>query len=259
MVERTKCGMSRVWFYHLVMVTFVVVVGLISSANILQAQELSEEMMMTAMVQYTLKYRFDNELKVGDWIEYQLLDEGEKPEKTKIKVTGKGKGGVWIEEKMQGQEFHMLMNLDNMKLLDGYMIDAEGNKETAQLLSDEQLAQAISMIEQMRQQGMRDAQIIEWEKGEGEEKVEVPAGGFTCIFLEPVFSEEYIKQATDYGLIVDEMKQESRIYFNEEIPRLLPMQFALGWIFYVETFDKIKGGMVECKHMKLHLVDYGKE
>lgn len=239
-----------------------ILVGTFSSFSIqgiLFAQEMGDEIMGMALIHYTLKYRFGTDLKVGDWIEYQLVGEGEKPEKIEIKVTSESRGGLWIEEKREGLDIHLLIDLKNMKVSDGYSIDEKGSKETAPPLSDEQLAQAVSMIEQMREQGIKDAQIITWEKGGGEENVEVPAGTFTCTFLEPVFSEEYIKQATDYGIDPEQMKQESRIYFNEEVPRMLPLEFTLGWIFYLDAFEDIKGGMVESKHMNLQLVDYGGE
>ncbi|MCK4256895.1 hypothetical protein KAX35_08405, partial [candidate division WOR-3 bacterium] len=223
---------------------------------------------MTAMVQYTLKYRFDSELKVGDWIEYQLLGKGEETEKIEIKVTAEGKGDVWIEEKMQGQEFHMLVDLDNMKLLDGYRIDEEGNKESAPSLSDEQFAQAMSMIEKMKEQELMGSEIIGWKKGEGEEKVEVPAGSFTCSYLEPEYSEQYKKRIEDYIKLLQEhgksdaeidaeiSKNEPRLYFSEKVPKLLPF-FTFSFIFMSpDAFKEVKGGLAKVPHLQIELKSY---
>ena len=200
MVERTKCGMSRVWFYHLVMVTFVVVVGLISSANILQAQELSEEMMMTAMVQYTLKYRFGKDLKVGDFVKYQCGED-----EFELKVTKQEKGGVWIVDELDGgMKIHMLVDLKRMQLIECFGFDDEGEKRVASLLSDKELAQIIEMGKKEMEKEMEGSEIIGWKKGEGEEKVEVPAGSFTCSYLEPEYSEQYKKRIEDYIKLLQE-------------------------------------------------------
>ncbi|MCK4595259.1 hypothetical protein KAT73_00630 [candidate division WOR-3 bacterium] len=250
---------GKTWLYCIILACIAVIVSYVTNDSILLAQEMDEQLIMTAMVQYTLKYRFDSELKVGDCIEYQLLGKGEETEKIEIKVTAEGKGDVWIEEKMQGQEFHMLVDLDNMKLLDGYRIDEEGNKESAPSLSDEQFAQAMSMIEKMKEQELMGSEIIGWKKGEGEEKVEVPAGSFTCSYLEPEYSEQHEKQMEDYVTLMKEQGKSSeeiaewekgtRLYFSEKVPKLLPF-FTFSFIFMSpDAFKEVKGGLVKVPHL----------
>jgi len=269
MARRINKKVSKVWFYCLAIVTFMVMVSLIGSADIVLAQEEEEEEVveeaspeeMAAMLQYTLKYRFDKDLKVGDWVKYQVVGEGEKPGEHEIRVTKKEKGGVWIVEKFGDAEIHLLVDLKRMKLLKGFGFDEKGKKQEVTPLNDEELAEAVEMMKkEMEQQGAY-SQFISWKKGEETEKVDIPAGSFKCVYLKPEYSEQYAKQMQDYIKLLQEhgksdaeidaeiLKNESRLYFSKDVPRLLPMQIAIGWMPFIDSFEEVKGGLVECRHM----------
>lgn len=242
--------LNKMGIYHLA-ITILIFIG---SVNIVFAQEMSEKKKMLAMAQYTLEYRFDKALKVGDWVKYQTVREGEEPQEMELKVTKKEGSGVWIVEKVTGKEFHMLVDLTKMKLLKGFIVDEEGHKESATPLGDEELARIIEMGKKQMEKEMTD--IIAWEKGTGKEKVVVANSIFECSYLEPKFSDEYIERIENYGATVVEAKEKSRLYFSKDIPRLLPMMIAFGWIPFIETFEEVKGGFVKSAHMSLELKAY---
>ncbi|MCK4584866.1 hypothetical protein KAU13_05560 [candidate division WOR-3 bacterium] len=267
MVEKTRRERNRERFCRLAMITLAMLVGLISNANDLFAQELSEEVKMTAMIQYTMEYRFGKDLKVGDWVKYQMIEEGTKTGEIELKVTKQEKGGVWIVEEFPGMKIHLLVDLKRMKVLKGFGIDDEGEKREATLLDDKELAEVIAMFKnQMEQEGVY-SQVISWKKGEETEKVDVPAGSFTCSYLEPEYSEQHKKQIEDYIKLlrehgksdaeIEEVKKSGRLYFSKDVPRLLPMQIAIGWMPWIDIFKEVKVGLVECRHMSpLRLTAY---
>jgi hypothetical protein len=244
--------------------------SLIGNTNIVLAQELSENEKQAAMIQYTLKYRFGQDLKVGDWVKYNLLtEEGEKAAEIELKVTREEKGGVWIEEKFHGGEINLLVDLKRMKMLQTTGTDEEGKKHEITPLSDEKLAEVISMFKkQMEQQGAY-SQFVSWKKGEKTEKVDITAGSFTCVYLKPEYSEQHAKQIEDYIKLLKEQgksaaeidaeiyKNEPRLYFSNDVPKLLPVQIAIGWMPWIDIFEEVKGGLVKCRHMSpLELTAY---
>ena len=253
MFKRTNKKGSKVLTFCLAMVTFMVV-GLVVSSNDLLAQELSEDAKMTAIIQYTLEYRFSKDLKVGDFVKYQL---GEKM--IELKVTKKEGSCVWIVEEFPGMKIHLLVDLKRMKALKGFGFDEKGEKRVMNPLDDKKLYEIIAMFKnEMKQQGT-DAQIIAWEKGEKREKVDVPAGSFVCDFIKPEYSEKYKKQIenyvkqmqkqgkTDAEIDTEISKNEPRLFFSKDVPRLLSAQIAMGWMPWINAFKEVKGGLVESK------------
>jgi len=263
MLRKTNKKSSKVLACCLAMVTFMVA-GLVGKANVLLAQELSEEVKMTAMVQYTLEYRFSKDLKVGDFVKYQL------EEKTiELKVTKKEGSGVWIVEEFPGMKIHLLVDLKKMKLLKGFGFDEKGEKRVMNPMDDKKLYEVIAMFKnKMKQQGAY-SQFISWKKGEKTEKIDVPAGSFACAYIKPEYSEKYKKQIENYvkqmqkqgksdaEIDTEISKNEPRLYFNKDVPRLLSMQIAMGWTPWIDAFKEVKGGLVESKGMSpLKLIAY---
>jgi uncharacterized protein YaaQ len=178
-----------------------------------------------------------------------------------LKVTKQEKGGVWIVEEFQGMKIHLLVDLKSMKLLKGFGFDEKGEKRVMSPLDDKKLTEVIAMLKnQMEQQGAY-SQHISWKKGKETEKVDVPAGSFTCVYIEPEYSEQHKKQIENYVKIMKEhgksdaeidaeiSKNEPRLYFNKDVPRLLPMQIAMGWMPWIDVFKEVKGGLVESRGM----------
>ena len=263
MLKRTNKKSSKVITCCLAMVTFMVV-SLIVSSNDLLAQELSKEAKMTAMIQYTLEYRFSKDLKVGDFVKYQS---GEKT--IELKVTKKEGPGVWIVEDFPGMKIHLLVDLKRMKVLKGFGFDEKGEKRVMNPIDDKKLTEVIAMFKnKMKQQGAY-SQFISWEKGEKREKKDVPAGSFVCDYIKPEYSEQHKKQIENFVKILQKQgksdaeidaeisKNEPRLYFNKDVPRLLSAQIAMGWMPWIDVFKEVKGGLVESKGMSpLKLISY---
>jgi hypothetical protein len=52
-------------------------------------------------------------------------------------------------------------------------------------------------------------------------------------------------------------KNEPRLYFSKNVPRLLPVQIAMGWMPWIDNFEEVKGGLVESRGMSpLRLTAY---
>ncbi len=268
MLKKTNKKSSKVLVYCLTMVGFIVVSSFIGNTNIVLAQELSEDDKKAAMIQYTLKYRFGQDLKVGDWVKYnEITEEGAKT--IELKVTKQEKGGVWIVEESLGMKIHLLVDLKSMKVLECFGFDKEGEKREVTPLSDKEVALIIENgKKEMEQQGVY-SQIISWKKDEKTEKVDVPAGSFACVYIKPEYPEQHKKQIENYVKIMKEhgksdaeidaeiSKNEPRLYFNKDVPRLLPVQIAIGWIPWIDVFKEVKGGLVESRGMSpLRLTAY---
>lgn len=232
----------------------------IGSVNIVVAQEITEQEKQLAMTQYTVPYRFDKGLNVGDWVKYQIVREGEETEEIELKVTKKENGGVWIVENhregemQKGLEMHFLVDLKSLKLVKVFAVGDDEEKFEATPLDENRVSQIIEMGKKALQAEMTD--IIDWEKGAEKEKVVAAGSIFECSYLEPKFSEEYIERIEDYWTTVVEVKEKSRLYFSEDIPRLLPMLIAFGWMPFIETFEEVKGGFVKSAQMNLEIVGY---
>lgn len=262
MVARVPAERSQGWLRWFPAAALVGVVSLAASVDMVFAQELGEKEKQLALVQYTLPYRFDKNLKVGDWVKYQIVEEGEEKQEIELKVTKKEKGGVWIVEKQTkgrkptGMEMHLLVNLKNLSLVKALGVDAKGRKQEAAPLGEKKLSQAIEIGKKEIEKQSGEAAIVGWEKGSDAETIKVAAGSFSCDYLEPIFSEAHEEQAQKYGMSVADLKKKSRVYFSEDVPRLLPLMMAGGWIQFIEVFGEVKGGMVKLPHLSVQLVAY---
>lgn len=91
-----------------------------------------------AIMQWTLKYRFNSDLKVGDMVRYQVAGEsGGEPAEISLKVIGKEAGNLRIREKSPDGEMNYLVDLKNMKLIKANRIEPTGEKIEISSLSGE--------------------------------------------------------------------------------------------------------------------------
>jgi hypothetical protein len=268
MLNRNYNKKSKVLVYYFSLFICMLVLSFTGNTNLF-AQDLSENDQQAALIQYTLKYRFTPDLKVGDWVKYEITGEGAEGAGIELKVTGEEKGNFWIEEKFQGVEVQYLVDLKQMKLIKAKGVDETGSEFELTLLSDEKLDEMMGMFKiQMEQQGSY-AQFVSWKEGDKTEELVVPGGTFACIYLRPEYAEQYAKQIEDYKKLLREQGKtdaeidaavygnEPRLYFSDDVPKMLPMQIAIGWVPYIEAFEKITGGLIECKHMApIRLTEY---
>ncbi len=236
------------------------------------AQDFEDEDMRTAVVQYTLKYRFSPDLKTGDMVKYELEeDESEEPEILELKVTGEEKDNLWIEEHFKRNEVHYLIDPDQMELLKVKGTDEDGNTYELDPLDKAKFSDKMGMINMMMdKQGARQ-QIKSWKKSDRQETADCPAGSFDCELLVPVYSDLYNSQVEEYrsamkqsGRSDDEIaaeitRNEPKLLFSGKVPRMIPIAMAMGWMPYIEAFEEVEGGLVVSRPMfSVRLVEYNK-
>lgn len=239
---------------------FILVLSLCIPYNA-YSQDLNDIEQQTAIMQYTSEYRFGKDLKVGDMVKYTIESvEGEEPTVIQLKVSDKKSGMLIIDEITGMMVIHYQINPANMKLISITGTDPNGDDINLKPLSDERYEQVMEMFKARIKQGAY-TQFVAWEEGSEAEQVNTPAGSFKCIYLHPKYSEMYAQQMKGYeeslkaqGKSEAEIKKviyenEPRIYFNNDVPKLLPMNIAMGWMPWIEAFGAVDEGLVECSHM----------
>ena len=241
-------------------------------SNFSFSQYLEDEEMRTAVVQYTLKQRLSPDLKKGDMVKYELKeDKGEEPVILELEVTGEDKGNLWIEEHFKGVEAHYLINPDKMELVKVKGTDVDGNKYELQPLDKTKLKEKMGLISMMMDKQGAKQQIKNWKKFNRQETAECPAGSFDCELLVPVYSDLYNSQMEEFrsamkqsgrndeDIAAEIARNEPKLLFSEEVPRMIPFAMAMGWMPYIEAFEEVKGGLVESRPMfSVKLVEYSK-
>ncbi|MBL7085905.1 MAG: hypothetical protein ISS28_02225 [Candidatus Cloacimonetes bacterium] len=237
-----------------------------SSTNILIAQDRKYEddetikkeaqEQLAAMLQWSARYRFGKDLKVGDRVEYKLIGDGKNNTEVELEVTKEEKGGVWIVEKFEGNEVHMLVDLKTMTLLDLFGYDEEGRREEPPLLDDGKVLDTIEEMKNMANAMGETGIPIGWDNANAKsgETITTTVGPLSCAYLEPQFSEEITKNMNSDKIV--EIKEAMKLYFSEDIPKLLPFEIAMPAIVAPENFEIIKGGFV--KNIDLEIKDYCK-
>ncbi len=214
-----------------------------------KAGMLDDEKGITAYFQWSVPYRFGENLKVGDWVRYRsLMPTDGPPLEIELKVEKKQKDGFWIVEKYyEGEkqvqsEIHIFVDLKEMKLIQVFMGE-EGQKLEATLLEGEKVTEIIQKAIEERKKQLQSA-WVGYNKYEKLEEIEVPAGTFKCTYLEGKLNEKMAKILPSEKIA--EMEHGSRYYFSEDIPRLLPsMFFAMHLLSAPDTFKDMKGGLVK--------------
>jgi hypothetical protein len=271
MVHEMLKRKNRLLVFCIYPALFILVLSLCIPYNV-YSQDLSDVEQQTAIMQYTLKYRFGKDLKVGDMVKYTAVsNEGEEPSVIELKVSNKKDGTLIIDENTGGMTIHYQINPVKMELISITGTDNHGGDINIKPLSDERFEEIVGIFKSgMRQQGSF-AQFVAWEEGSEAEDVNTPAGGFKCIYLRPKYAETYATQIKSYeeslrsqGKSEAEIKKmtygnEPRLYFSNDVPKLLPMNIAMGWMPWIEAFEGVNGGLVECRHMApLKLAGYKK-
>jgi hypothetical protein len=209
---------------------------------------------MIAMAQSMAGFRFESDLKVGDWIKYQT-SQGGTVAICNLEVTREEGGNLWIHEDSGGMVVDMLVDLKAGRLIKIERVNRAGERASVPLLPPEQVNQMAGMFQMQASQGP----VTNWAKGEGTERVEVPAGTYTCVFLEPVLRPDALAQMpADYARNV---RAQSRVYLCDEVPRLIPLNVAMNWAAFPAAFQSVQGGIVASNwaEMGLKLLEFGRK
>ncbi len=265
MLKTEKKPTSNKWLYCL-MVSFVILF-FATSNNILLAQDWEDEddaaiekeaqEQLAAMLQWTTQYRFGKDLKVGDRVEYKLIGDDENITEIELEVTKEERGGVWIVEKFEGNEVHMLVDLKTMTLLDLFGYDEDGERQEPPLLNKNKVLEKIEEMKNMAK-GMGEMGIpIGWSNVKNRENINTPIGSISCTYLEPNFSEEITKNMKADELV--EMNEAMKLYFSEDVPKLFPFEIAMPAMVSSENFEIIKGGFVKNIDLEIKVYSEKKE
>ena len=176
---------SKALIYCCVMVSLIILL-LISGNNILLAQNWEDEdetkivaeaqKDLAAILQWSVKYRFSPDLKVGDKVEYQLIGDPENKTDISLEVTKEEKDGVWIVEKFDDNEIHMLIDLKNMELVDFFGYDEDKKIPDPPMLTKKDMEKRIQVLNDFKK-GLSIFGIPEnWENTRNRENISTKFG-----------------------------------------------------------------------------------
>jgi len=263
MEKTVKKPTSKLLIYY--SIVSLIILFITSSNNILLAQDWEDEEdaaiekeaqeQLAAMLQWTTQYRFGKDLKVGDRVEYKFIGDENQSTAVELEVTKEERSGVWIVEKFEGNEVHMLVDLKTMTLLDLFGYDEEGERQEPPLLNKNKVLEKIDEMMNIAK-GMGEMGIpIGWDDVKNRETITTTVGSLSCTYLEPKFSEEITENMKSDELV--EMNEAMKLYFSEDIPKLLPFEIAMPAMVSSETFEIIQGGFV--KNIDLEIKEYIKK
>ena len=199
------------------------------------AEEMEAQKDMAAFMQYSVQYRFNSDLKVGDKVEYKLANSESDETIYELEVTEKTKDGMWIIEKFNGNEVHMLVDTANEKLLDLWGYDENGKKQEPELLDETEVIDRVNeMVMISEQTDISD----KWEQSQTSETFHLVGKQIACKYVESKIPENM-------------PKEETRIYFSEDVPTLTPFQIAISSLSFLNLFKTIDGGFVRNNILEL--------
>jgi len=185
---------------------------------------------MAAFMQYSVQYRFGDNLLVGDKVEYKQNGDESNETIYELEVTEKTENGIWIVEKFEGNEVHLLVNLDNGKLLEIWGYDESGNMHEPELLQDYE-------VEERLQDMFNYSKLIgiptEYKERESKD-LRYDNKTIACKLLYPIINNEA-------GKFDD---KESVIVFSDEIPKMIPFHASISLLNADKYFDDVVSGFV---------------
>lgn len=199
---------------------------------------------LAAILQWSVKYRFSPDIKVGDKIEYKRIKDPNEETDISIEVTKEDKDGVWIVEKFDEMEIHMLVDLENMELIDFFGYDEGELIPDPPLVTENEMKKRIKALNKFKN-GLAIFGIPQdWEYNNSHETMSTKSGTFECMVLEPAFPEEVKEKAQDEKM-VKELCERMKLYFSADVPKLIPFDIAKYAIGSREVFENIPGGLVK--------------
>jgi hypothetical protein len=194
---------------------------------------------LAAILQWSVKYRFSPDLKVGDKVEYQEVGDPENKTVISLEVTKKEKDGVWIIEKFDDNEIHMLIDLKNMELVDFFGYDEDEEKHEPPLLDDESMEERVAILKDVAIGLGKLGYPIGWEIKNTKDRIETKFGSMECGCLQPKFNEEIAAN------------EQMNIYFSNEIPKMIPFEFTISALTAPEVLLQIDGGLLKNSFVEL--------
>lgn len=211
---------------------------------------------LAAILQYSVKYRFSPDLQVGDKIEYKRIKDPFEETDISIEVTKKDKNGVWIVEKFDDMEIHMLVDLESMELVDFFGYDEGEIIPDPPLVTKHEMNKRINALNQFKN-GLANFGIPhDWKDNNSHEIMSTKSGTFHCSVLEASLPDEIIEKAGDEK-ITQELIEKLKLYFSADVPKMIPFDIAIYAIGSSEVFKNISGGLV--KNDVIEIKDFKKK
>ena len=211
---------------------------------------------LAAILQYSVKYRFSPDIKVVDKIEYKRIKDPNEETDISIEVTKEDKDGVWIVEKFDDMEIHMLVDLENMELVDFFGYDEGEIIPDPPLVTEDEMNKRINALNQFKK-GLANFGIpLDWKDNNSHETMSTKSGNFDCSVLEASFPDEIIKKAGDKQT-AQELVERLKLYFSTDVPKMIPFDIAIYAIGSSEVFKSIPGGLV--KNDVIEIKDFKKK
>jgi len=255
MTSGLPCKFKASFFFPCFFLLFSVV--FFNSTTPLSAQEndslkLSQKELATTF-HLTSKFRFGPDIKVGDWVKYQIVKGEEEPkvaQEIELEVTGEENGAFWIvetiinPEKGTSSETHILTDPGGQNVQQIFTVDQSGEKQQLPVL---ELVEYYTIFSEMAKKIVEQNQMLlfDWLKAEENEQIELAAGSFTCEYLKPDTGEEEeeedeleaaVKEKTGSMLGLDNLK--SLVEKPEDLSDVLDIADRVET---VTSLDGIKG------------------
>lgn len=203
---------------------------------------------MTAIMQYTAEFRFGSDLQVGDLVEYREKTSEKKESTLSLEVTEKTAEGLWIVEKFDDNEVHMLFDPVTKKLKKIWGYDDRNEYQEFSIIQNRVIEARLPDIKQQIKENSFSDSIFTERKFE---EVITEAGTFNCnSFIQSVNLGEATRDIPKS--ILEKMQHDSKLYFSEEVPKLFPLMHVS--FLLIGRDDPLRGldtGFVKNKTLEL--------
>jgi hypothetical protein len=212
-----------------------------------QIEEKNQEEMLTFM-QLTAKYRFGNDLKVGDKVTYKKL--GVEGQHCSLEVIENNNQKLLIKEYFDNITYYILWDSKTKEICDFYGYDEEKKLHKPELLNEEKLADNLN---EYRTHGFLDMlpKII---KSESITTFQTREKSIPCSKYELELSDDFKQEKSKEK--IDQFLEKNSFYFSSEIPKMIPFTFVT--LSFVNSLDLLTTDEGFVKNRSLELADYSK-
>ncbi|GAB1467662.1 hypothetical protein MASR2M64_03410 [Candidatus Cloacimonadota bacterium] len=214
---------------------------------------------MLAYVQTTLTYRFGNDLRAGDFVEYGCSDlqaKGEEPTISSLLVTERKADIATIKEMFEGNILWYRIDLESNTLLEYWGSDEDGMEHKPTLLSQQETQTRMNAMKETITEANPNALPAGLAKpvyatSPQRETLSINQANLNCLVKS--------LELTNIEGITPELKQAvtelSKVYFSESVPKLLPVKIMATYLGVPDVFSG-NHGLV--KQSNYHLLMYVK-
>ncbi|MEA2103047.1 MAG: hypothetical protein U9P79_00160 [Candidatus Cloacimonadota bacterium] len=207
---------------------------------------------LVAVLQKTVPYRFSSDLKVGDKVEYKLKADQENKTDISLEATKKVKNGIWVVEKYDENELHMLIDNDTRELLDFYGIDFKGRKHEPDLVSTNEVIKTYEEITNLSSSVHKMSGIESWENSRINKSINTKFGSMDCQIVQPLFDDKTTQNMKNID--PEERKKmlnSAKQYFSSQVPKMIPFEISTPLISNLNLLESLEGGFVENSVLEL--------